>query len=409
MNVIFVKFGSKYNADHVNRLSRQLKQYISGEYWCYTDNPVGVEIQTIAPLDKPKLRGVWNKLALFAPEMPFKGPCFYIDLDSVVLSNPYTLLKFQESLRVMEDYGKKDFTFKPQAFDTHINSSVMSWQAGSTEYIWNHFLTNIDYFVRKYPGIDRFIWNEKEITVETFDEELVSSVKNNRWTPSPIHTYDNMDFNKEIMPPVNQKAFELIMQLYEDSKYGETDLFRINDIANHLVQGQVDSKLWLTKELLKVRDTYDNADQRKRDMIVMGGWYGLLAHMLRQYNGEEDSYVMSVDTDQGCEWLGYKLYPTVEFRTGDAAEIFEEEPERWGWIINTSVEHMDPEDVQFIIRSKEEYTWCCFQSNNGFDEPSHINCSNSLEEFVESLGLDFVAYQGEIEAGSFTRYMVIGR
>ena len=70
---------------------------------------------------------------------------------------------------------------------------------------------------------------------------------------------------------------------------------------------------------------------------------------------------------------------------------------------------MDKEDIEFMLKAKADYTKICFQSNNYTSVDSHINCSNSLEEFVEGLNLREVWYSGTLETENYDRYMVIGR
>ena len=81
-NIIFVKHGDKYSAEHVNRLWDKLKEfYPMTQYFCYTEDPIGVEIETIPCFKKPSLRFWWNKLAMFSADFPVKGKCLFFDLD----------------------------------------------------------------------------------------------------------------------------------------------------------------------------------------------------------------------------------------------------------------------------------------------------------------------------------------
>lgn len=193
MNIIFVKFGTKYNADHVNALHDQLKIFLDGKYYCYTDNPNGVGIECVVPIKKPTLNGVWNKLAILSDEMPWNGDCVLFDLDSKVNFDPSPFLEWNDILTILNDYSKKDFTWKKHAYDTRYNSSIMSWKSGTTDHIWKHFLSNHDYFRRKYAGIDRFIWNEK-IKVNNFKDGIYNSIANPYHNPCPIDTWDNLEF-----------------------------------------------------------------------------------------------------------------------------------------------------------------------------------------------------------------------
>ena len=96
-NVICVKFGTKYNSQYVNKLYHDIKAVAKSDFkfYCYTDDKIGIdkEIIIIDPLPKPTLKGVWNKLRLFDPDMPFKsGHNIYIDLDTYVSDCIFTRL-----------------------------------------------------------------------------------------------------------------------------------------------------------------------------------------------------------------------------------------------------------------------------------------------------------------------------
>ena len=76
-------------------------------------------------------------------------------------------------------------------------------------------------------------------------------------------------------------------------------------------------------------------------------------------------------------------------------------------IVSTSCEHFQRSHLlNFIKRTPEGITFC-LQSNNYFGIDGHINCSSSLEEFVEYL--PFKSYwAGELSLEKYNRFMVIG-
>ena len=195
LNVVFVKFGTKYDHYHVNSLVHQLRPYFQKDrFVCYTDNPTSVECECLKPLEKPTLKAWWNKLALFSEEIDLQGECVFFDLDCKINFDPKPFLRFTKNLVVMRDYSKEGIQFKPHAYDTHINSSMMCWRAGEQTHIWKLFLSNKDYFLRKYKGIDRFIWNE-DIDIDVFRDGTVNSVKNPWKEKCPVDTWDNLEFS----------------------------------------------------------------------------------------------------------------------------------------------------------------------------------------------------------------------
>ena len=170
-NIVFVKVGKLYNSDHVIKLKNNLLNfYPDSTYWCYTDNPID-NINNINPIIT--LKKWWPKLALFSKKMPFEGTVLYFDLD-VVVNKKIDITSFQ-GLSVLNAYWKDISSQAPHSYDVNINSSVMKWTSNYQDYIWQHFLSNKDYFMRKYVGIDRFLFHEK-IKFYRFDEGVVNTM-----------------------------------------------------------------------------------------------------------------------------------------------------------------------------------------------------------------------------------------
>lgn len=197
-NVITVKFGNKYDSEFVNRLFREICYFSRGYYvngwfkfYCYTDDPEGLMhgINVIPAKTDPTLKGVWNKLRLFDPSMPYvrEGHYnIYLDLDTFVQDCIFT--RFSH-------FGEKDWSTlhvcgapwknnkkrygRLSSYDVNIHSSVMSWNALSQFEIWNHFNNHglRDYYMRKYSGgMDRFLAHE-DINMKTFKRDFVRSMK----------------------------------------------------------------------------------------------------------------------------------------------------------------------------------------------------------------------------------------
>ena len=191
-NIIFVKHGDKYSAEHVNRLRDKLKEFFpTTQYFFYTEDRIGVEVEVIPCFEKPSLRFWWNKLAMFSADFPVKGKCLFFDLDMDIKEDPSSFLKW-DGLTILKDYWKDDLYMAPHAYDVHINSSVITWTSGEQTHIWDHFMTNKDYFMRKYKGIDRFLVHEG-LEFNTFDHGLVNSVAN-EYRDAPIDMYNGMKY-----------------------------------------------------------------------------------------------------------------------------------------------------------------------------------------------------------------------
>jgi|TARA_R110002096_G_scaffold167799_2_gene338126 hypothetical protein len=192
-NIILVKHGDKYSPEHVNRLFEQLHNYYPwANYYCYTDNPEGVLAECIPCFKKPSLKFWWNKLAMFSKDFPVKGRCLYFDLDMDIKSDPSQYINW-DGLTILDAYWKKDKYMAPHAYDVSINSSIITWVAGEQDHIWEKFMSNRDYYMRKYPGIDRFLVHE-QIPFNTFGHGIVSSVANAPVANAPVLMYNGIDY-----------------------------------------------------------------------------------------------------------------------------------------------------------------------------------------------------------------------
>lgn len=184
-----------------------------------------------------------------------------------------------------------------------------------------------------------------------------------------------------------------------------------------LSQGQLDSKLWITDELIKLDiDLYN--------VFIYGGWYGTLAKFMFECD-LNFNYIRSFDLDPTCHVIaetinrpyvmdGWKfkattfdifdityplIYDTLR-RDGSPVNI----EELSNTIINTSCEHMYP----FWYDRVPKNTLMILQSNN-FDEiDEHIDTVKSSGMLKSKYPMSTIIYEGERELQKFDRYMVIG-
>lgn len=194
MNIVFVKFGTKYSSYDVNRLAAHYDSV-----YCYTDDPDGLDTN-VTPIVADKgnvLFGVWNKLKLFDRNFPLKGKTLYLDLDTVLRRPPEINVDWSQ-LTVMHSHWKPQSMINPFNYDVTICSQIMAWDANNNyvHAIWDRFLTNVDYFTRKYQGIDRFIHHEG-FGVDHFDRDLIQSWKYEAHKPNAsVITFEEIDFGQ---------------------------------------------------------------------------------------------------------------------------------------------------------------------------------------------------------------------
>ena len=199
------------------------------------------------------------------------------------------------------------------------------------------------------------------------------------------------------------RTIKLSEEIYNESMYGVDDLYRIKDLSH-----SVDDNHWISKQLLaeKFYELY-NHDAGK--LLVLGGWYGMMAYQLRKQWPDKQMNIISTDMDPMCKEYGYKLFHDydIAFSTLNISDSFII-PQVTG-IVNTSCEHMEQKSLINIVKNKDKDCWVAFQSNNYTWLDSHINCHPSAELFAESLELDWVAYVDTLDLGDFQRFTVIGK
>ena len=156
MNIVCVKWGDKFNHEHVNRLYKMICKNYHDDFTfiCYTENSNGVHSNIVTrPLPDYDLENWWWKLTLF--QYPAENTTIFFDLD-VVIQNDITHFKdfcVEDMLCMIKAYWKP---YELKQFDTNLNSSVMIWKGDCTN-IWNNFEKDQDYYMLKYNGIDSYL------------------------------------------------------------------------------------------------------------------------------------------------------------------------------------------------------------------------------------------------------------
>ncbi len=217
---------------------------------------------------------------------------------------------------------------------------------------------------------------------------------------------------------IYKNALNTCEDIYRESQYNkDVDLYRSYDIINSVNETQMKGKQWLVDTLVPFLTDGRHGQYKSwelRDIIILGSWYGLNGMLLRQKIDNKVN-IWNVDSDPMCERYGNILkYGNDDYKnnhsiTDDALDYFFTRADAYQLIINTSCEHMEPDDIRLILGAKTRETMICFQSNNYHSIQSHINTHNSLDEFVESLDLAGVLWKGEKKVNEeCTRYMVIG-
>ena len=126
VNVLCVKWGTKYPADYVNRLHSMVKRHLHQphRFVCLTDDASGLDPQVeTKPLTFPDLSHAWTKLNLYAdPLFDLSGTALYLDLDVVIVDDVDEFIEHrkEEPILSIVDW-QRPYTF---------NSSIVRYAIG---------------------------------------------------------------------------------------------------------------------------------------------------------------------------------------------------------------------------------------------------------------------------------------
>lgn len=177
-----------------------------------------------------------------------------------------------------------------------------------------------------------------------------------------------------------------------------------------LSRNQVRSKLWLIDKLreLKLFPKKRRVTDPTAHVLLVGGWVGMLP-FLADMKGNYLDTVVNIDIDTSVHGASDQLNRFTEsdfkvsskdIRTLDITKYSKP------LVIDTIVEHF--ENHGDWVKTLPPGTTVVLQGNDMFNVPDHVNCHKSLEEFLESCGLNSIIWAGELNLFKCTRFMAIG-
>lgn len=174
-------------------------------------------------------------------------------------------------------------------------------------------------------------------------------------------------------------------------------------ILENFWASQLNSKAWLINNVNSYCDIPENPS-----IYIFGGWYGILAQLLRDVYPKAD--ITSIDKDMLCASYGRELMlpnDNINFVTCDMKNFKDYSPHT-SLVINTSTEHITQETYDNWIMNVPENVLVALQGNNFFNCEEHIRCSETLDMFEKMNPLSKYKIRGGMGCGTFTRWMTIG-
>jgi hypothetical protein len=172
-------------------------------------------------------------------------------------------------------------------------------------------------------------------------------------------------------------------------------------------KGQLESKEWLIAKLQKFIPT----DKTKIDVVIHGGWNGVLASLL--YNsGMPINLVTSIDMDENCEEVANMINKRYEikdlFRAVTSDMCFYEYKTIPDIVINTSTEHLTRDKYNQWLEKIPNGCMIVLQNNNYYEIPEHVNCYKTVDDFAEQCELTTILMKDTLELPSYNRFLIIG-
>jgi hypothetical protein len=157
VNVVCMKWGTRYGAEFVNRLRSMVRRQLNlrHRFICFTDDAAGIEegIETLPlpPVNVPAGRErMFQKLGIFSnPIADLTGPVLWLDLDVVIVDRLDGFFEFPGTFCIIRDYRTD-----PQALRG--NSSVFRFEAGAHPYVLEKFLADPVGAHTRFPSDQEF-------------------------------------------------------------------------------------------------------------------------------------------------------------------------------------------------------------------------------------------------------------
>jgi hypothetical protein len=157
VNVICMKWGTKYGPEYVNRLHRGVAKRLRRRhrFVCFTDAPAGIDQAVeIRPLPKLGLppgpeRG-WMKIATFADTLAdLSGTTLFLDLDVIVVGGLDAFFDPPGAFHIMQDFNPK----RPGVG----NSSVYRFEVGAYPNVLRDLVADFETIKRRYRNEQEYL------------------------------------------------------------------------------------------------------------------------------------------------------------------------------------------------------------------------------------------------------------
>ena len=153
VNVICMKWGTKYTSNDVNILHSMVKRHLTipHRFVCLTDNKKGI-IDEVECFDMPNIDvpeavdgSPWRKLGMFSEKIGnLSGKALFLDLDIVITDNIDCFFTFSNKFTIIENWTQKGRGIG--------NSSVYCYTIGAHSDVIQYYRDHIEEVTNKYSN-----------------------------------------------------------------------------------------------------------------------------------------------------------------------------------------------------------------------------------------------------------------
>ena len=196
VNIITLKWGSRYGPEFVNKLHRAVDRNLKRphRFVCFTDSAdglePGIEAFPIPAIDLPPAAAVtgWRKLCLFRDDLPLQGLCLFMDLDLVVCGGLDDFFSFAlpDAIPIIHNWvplRKRILRPDPQIG----NSSVFRFQVNQCRFVWDQFHRERDWALATFRPPQSYLTHCIRPRMVYWPKEWVRSFKRHCAPPFPFN------------------------------------------------------------------------------------------------------------------------------------------------------------------------------------------------------------------------------
>ena len=259
--------------------------------------------------------------------------------------------------------------------------------------------------------------------VDNLDTEELRKAVIEKNIHSIFRLVEDEDLRKLILEDNNWKLWPVLDRYVNTQFVAAFKNFFVNDVKivdDCFSRGQLESKLWLVKELKKQKVDLGT-------VFLCAGWYATLATMIFE-SGIKVDKIRSFDIDSSTpdiakvfnkmwvmeDWkfqasvedihnINYVSHSYTVSRSDGTTCSLTDTPNT---VINTSCEHI--ENFSEWYDKIPMSTLVVLQSNNFYEVEEHVNCVKDIKEFSTMAPIKDLLYNGELELPKYKRFMLIG-